>query len=111
MLLWFTYHNVLRIIAIIIIVAIVGAVIAAVADETKPVTWLGRFLRKLFDYLGTITFLVNVAALVTVILFWLIYPMTPDYRDHEREQSGTCQEAGFVNEGHTTWVHPDVCHD
>lgn len=80
---WFVYHNVLRIIAVCIIVALVAVFVGLVASEAKPVLRLARALRWVIDRGLWFLFVVAIAALVSVILFWLIYPMTPDYARHE----------------------------
>lgn len=106
---WFTYHNVLRLIALCIVIGIVLIAVGAGVDSWKPGNWLTRLLWWLLNVISTLAFLVDVVVLVAVIVFWLIYPMTPDYRDHERHQGDRCLPVGFVNDNRTAWVIPDRC--
>lgn len=107
---WFIYHSVLRIIGITIVLAVLALIIGAVLDEVKPGNWFTRTLHTVTDTVAALVFFASCLTLVALILFWLLYPLTPDYAHHDKAQPG-CTAVGFDDsQGHgTTWVTPDRC--
>ena len=104
---WFIYHHVWNIIGTAVVLAVAAVIFATVLEAVKPGNWLTRGVVKILDILGAFVFTVACVALVGVVLFWLVYPLTPDYANRSTPRT-ECTSVGF-GERDTVWVTPDRC--
>lgn len=108
---WSIYHYVLNIIgAAIVVVLLAVGWIKVSGDPDDRVSRLGRWLNVISDAVASLVFILACGAVLLTLLFWCVYPMTPDYARHSTPDT-VCAPVGFVSDNHRepVWITPDVC--